>query len=213
MTGSPLVTDNEDERSMQDLHRAYLEQESRIPEEGNEKGPWWIYATIVLVLSFSFFYMGRYLGEISDRPHVLFTSDTPAEVTVQEVDRAVTGQRIYVRLCQSCHQQDGRGITGVFPPLAGSDWVNGPSEKPVSIVIHGMHGPIIRDGIRYDAAMPGFGRLLSDEDVAAVVSYIRGAFGNDTPEILPGEVKQVRERAGDRGEPWTETELRELILM
>jgi len=203
--------DPEDERSMEELHRAAMEKEEQIPEEGNERGPWWMYAIIIATLAFGFFYMGRYLGEISDQPHVLFTTPAPPDLEPEELDLMATGQRVYTRLCQSCHQQDGAGVPGAFPPLGGSDWVIGIPERPVYIVLQGFQGEIVREGVTYNAVMPGFGRLLSDEEVASVVTYIRNSFGNEAPEVLPEEVAEMREASADRATGWTESELDDFI--
>ncbi len=204
-------SDLEDERSIEELHRAALEKEAEIPEEGNERGPWWMYAIIIITLAFGFFYMGRYLGEISDQPHVLFTTPEPPDLEPEELDLMATGRRVYTRLCQSCHQQDGAGVPGAFPPLGGSDWVIGIPERPVYIVLQGFQGEIVREGVPYNAVMPGFGRLLSDEEVASVVTYIRNSFGNEAPEVLPEEVAEMREASADRATGWTESELDDFI--
>jgi mono/diheme cytochrome c family protein len=203
--------DPEDERSMEELHRAAMEREEQLPEEGNERGPWWMYAIIIATLAFGFFYMGRYLGEISDRPHVLFTTPVPADVAPEELDLMATGRRVYARLCQSCHQQDGAGVPGAFPPLGGSDWVVGAPERPVHIVLQGFQGEIVRNGVTYNAVMPGFGRLLSDDEVASVVTYIRNSFGNEAPEVAPEGVAEMREASAGYTEPWTEAALDEFI--
>ncbi len=200
-------SDHEDERSIEELHRAAMEKEEQIPEEGNERGPWWMYAIIIATLAFGFFYMGRYLGEISDQPHVLFTDPAPPDLEEIELDLMAEGRRVYTRLCQSCHQQDGAGVPGAFPPLGGSDWVVGVPERPVKIVLQGFQGEIVREGVTYNAVMPGFGRLLSDEEVASVVTFIRNSFGNETPEVQPEEVAEMRESTSGRTEQWTESEL------
>ena len=204
-------TDREDEHSIEELHRAAMEKEEQLPEEGKERGPWWMYVIIVATLAFGFFYMGRYLGEISDRPHVLFTQPVPPDVEEAELDLMTAGRRVYTRLCQSCHQQDGSGVPGAFPPLGGSDWVIGIPERPVKIVLQGFQGEIVREGVTYNAMMPGFGRLLSDQEVAAVATYIRNSFGNEAPEVIPEEVAGMREASAGRTSPWTETELDEFI--
>ncbi len=204
-------TDREDERSMEELHRAAMEKEEKIPEEGNERGPWWMYVIVIGTLAFGFFYMGRYLGEISDQPHVLFTRPAPPDVEEVDLDLMAEGRRVYTRLCQSCHQQDGAGVQGAFPPLGGSEWVIGNPERPVYIVLQGFQGEIIREGVTYNAVMPGFGRLLSDEEVASVVTYIRNSFGNEAPDVLPEEAAEMREASDGRTSPWTEPELQEFI--
>ncbi|MBP3191408.1 c-type cytochrome [Natronogracilivirga saccharolytica] len=211
MADERFFGDREDYRSMEELHQAALEKEEQIPEEGNERGPWWMYVIIVLTLAFGFFYMGRYLGEVSDRPHVLFTEAEPAVAEEEEFDPMQVGSRVYTRLCQSCHQQDGAGVEGAFPPLGGSDWVVGDPQRPVNIVLRGFEGEIVREGVTYNAPMPGFSRQLSDEEVAAVVTYIRNSFDNEAPEVSEDEVAEIREATEDRTSAWTEEELEQFI--
>ncbi|MDG5767937.1 cytochrome c [Balneolales bacterium ANBcel1] len=207
MADEKYFGDLDDDRSIEELHRAAMEREEEIPEEGNERGPLWMYAVIILTLAFGFFYMGRYLGEISDRPHVLFTEPQAVSDAPEELDMMVTGRQVYTRVCQACHQQDGSGVEGAFPPLTGSDWVIGVPERPVQIVLRGFEGQIVRNGVTYNAAMPGFARLLSDDEVASVVTYIRNAFGNEAPEVTPEEVAEMRNASEDRTAAWTEGQL------
>ena len=211
MTEEQYFGDREDYHSMEELHKAALAKEEQIPEEGNERGPWWMYAIIILVLAFGFFYMGRYLGEMSDRPHVLFTETDPEATEEEELDMMATGRQVYTRVCQSCHQQDGSGVEGAFPPLTGSDWVVGEPGRPVHIVLQGFEGQIVRNGVTYNATMPGFGRLLSDAEVASVVTYIRNSFGNDATEVTPDDVMDMRDASSDRVSTWTEEELNAFI--
>ncbi len=207
MTDEHYFGDRENFRSMEELHKAALAREEQIPEEGNERGPWWMYVIIVLTLSFGFFYMGRYLGEISDRPHVLFNEAAPTEAEEADLDLMAEGRRVYTRLCQSCHQQDGSGVVGAFPPLGGSAWVMEQPERPVKIVLQGFQGEIVRDGVTYNSVMPGFGQLLSDDEVASVVTYLRNSFGNEASEVSPEDVSGMREATSDRTTAWTEADL------
>lgn len=211
MSNEQYFGDQEDGRSIEEMHERIMEKEEHIPEEGNERGPWWMYVIIILTLAFGFFYMGRYLGEISDRPHVLYTEPDTHVEEEGELDMMVTGRQVYTRVCQSCHQQDGSGVEGAFPPLMGSDWVVGVPDRPVQIVLRGFEGEIIREGVSYDAAMPGFGRLLSDQEAASVVTYIRNSFGNEAVEVTPEQVAQMREASENRTDAWTEEELDEFI--
>ncbi|MDI6401376.1 cytochrome c [Balneolaceae bacterium ANBcel3] len=199
--------DKEDFRSMEELHESVLRKEEQIPEEGNERGPWWMYAIIIGTLAFGFFYMGRYLGEISHHPHVLFTDRGPAVAEEAVFDPMETGRRVYTRVCQACHQQNGAGVAGAFPPLAGSEWVSGDPQIPVLLVLHGLEGEIVRNGTTYNAPMPGFGRLLSDEEIAGVVTYIRNSFGNEASEVTPEDVEEIRADASERQRAWTENEV------
>jgi mono/diheme cytochrome c family protein len=96
-------------------------------------------------------------------------------------------------LCAACHGQSGEG-TNLGPPLAGSEWVNGPAENLIRIQLRGLQGPITVKGMEYHfpGGMPALGHQ-SDEDIAAVLTFIRSSFGNDAPAISPAEVAAMRE--------------------
>lgn len=117
------------------------------------------------------------------------------------------GQRTYSQ-CAACHQQDGRGLPGAFPPLDGIPWVVGSEDRLIRLVAHGMVGPIEVAGVSYNGVMPGFANL-SDEELAAVLTYIRQAWSNDAPAISPAAVAEVRSDVGPRPAPWNSVELLE----
>jgi len=118
--------------------------------------------------------------------------------------------------CVTCHQQNGQGVPNTFPPLAGSDWVNGPDERLIRAVLHGLQGPIRVTGIDYNAsAMPGFGQVAgspfnwSDEKIASVLTYIHQEWGNKASHVLAERVSEIRREVGDH-KPWTQDELRQI---
>tara|TARA_R110000765_G_scaffold95610_2_gene179960 strand:- start:383 stop:2155 length:1773 start_codon:yes stop_codon:yes gene_type:complete len=101
------------------------------------------------------------------------------------------GEKIYYTYCSTCHQQDGRGATGRFPPLNGTEWVIGDKERLINIILNGMEGSMEVNGEVYNGVMPQHS-FLSDEEVADVLTYIRTNFGNDAGEIKAEEVKKLR---------------------
>ncbi|MXW64043.1 MAG: cytochrome c [Bacteroidetes bacterium SB0662_bin_6] len=117
------------------------------------------------------------------------------------------GAEIYLTRCMSCHQMNGGGVPGVFPPLTGTDWVTGDEGVLIRIILNGMTGEIEVNGMVYTGAMPPWGSFLNDEEMAALLTYIRTEWGNDGTEITPETVAQVRETVADRAEPWTVEEL------
>jgi mono/diheme cytochrome c family protein len=110
--------------------------------------------------------------------------------------------------CAACHQYDGQRM-GEAPPLAGSPWVTGPEERLVKIVLHGVHGPMQVDGKIYDQEMPGFGRILSDAEVASLLSFVRRRFAAPSGPIAPATVGRVRAASQSRTSYWTVEELQE----
>lgn len=108
-----------------------------------------------------------------------------------------TGKEIYARegYCSTCHQPDGRGLSASqFPPLTGTNWVTGNEDRLIKIALKGLMGPIDVAGKTYPGQVPmtPFGGLLKDNEIAAVLTYVRNSFGNQAPAILPDKVKQVR---------------------
>ncbi len=109
-------------------------------------------------------------------------------VTLEE--KIAGGKRIYQTSCFACHQSDGQGLNGAFPPVAKSDYLNKDKKRAISAVIHGLEGPIKVNGKDYDSIMPA--QMLSDEDAANVLTYIYSMWGNSKKVVTPAEVKAVR---------------------
>jgi mono/diheme cytochrome c family protein len=99
------------------------------------------------------------------------------------------GARVYITNCSSCHQLDGRGIAGAFPPLAHNPTVTGDPAQVIRIVQHGQRGTIRANGNVYRGEMPAWDGLLSNTDIAAVVSYIRSAWGNRAAPVSESDVR------------------------
>jgi mono/diheme cytochrome c family protein len=112
----------------------------------------------------------------------------------------------YATVCQACHQADGKGMPGAFPPLAGSSWMTGDPETPVRIVLLGLSGEIEVNGAKYNAVMPPPAGM-TDETIAEAVSHARTSFGNSASKVDAAFVKQVRDSLAGRTNPWTAAEL------
>ena len=87
------------------------------------------------------------------------------------------GKAVFAAQCAACHQATGKGLPGVFPPLDGSEWVQGNTRILANILLHGINGEISVAGATYSGAMPAF-QQLGDAELAAVASYIRSAWSN-----------------------------------
>jgi mono/diheme cytochrome c family protein len=124
-----------------------------------------------------------------------------------QLTRAQLGKPVYLANCATCHQPNGGGVPGAFPPLAGSEWVTGSEERIVRIVLHGLQGPIKVAGNDYNNVMAPLGAVLKDEQIANVLSYIRQEWGNSAPEVLPETVAKVRTDTAGRATYWTAEEL------
>ncbi len=119
----------------------------------------------------------------------------------------VDGAAVYAGNCAACHQATGAGLPGVFPPLAGSEWVLAKKEIPVQILLHGMAGPVIVKGASYAGVMPAFPQL-KDAELAAVLTHIRKTWGNSAGEITAEEIAAGRKTFADKTAPWNEAEIK-----
>lgn len=117
------------------------------------------------------------------------------------------GQSIYETRCISCHQEDGAGLAGAFPPLDGAAWVTGEKGPLIRIILDGMTGEVEVKGETYSGMMPPWKPYLDDEQVAALLTYIRNAWSNEADAVTPAEVAAVRAATKDRKTPWTAEEL------
>ena len=117
------------------------------------------------------------------------------------------GKQVFSTTCAACHQATGEGVPGVYPPLAGSEWVNGDEAKLVRILLHGVTGPIEVAGETFNSMMPPWGATLKDADIAAVLTYVRGTWGNKGAPIAAAKVASIRAATTSRTTPWTAAEL------
>ena len=126
---------------------------------------------------------------------------------------SATGQQIYQR-CATCHQATGQGLSGSFPPLAGSEWATAQNAAvPIRIVLHGLQGLITVRNQRFSSAMPpyGTGQPLSDAEVAAVLTYVRSAWGNKASAVTGDQVARERAATASRTTMWAATDLTPLL--
>jgi mono/diheme cytochrome c family protein len=114
-------------------------------------------------------------------PLFVFAQATPEPDAPDEAALIERGEEIYAGVCIACHQAEGAGIEGIYPALAGNPLVT--LEDPKVVVETVLYG---RGG------MPRFGDIYSDEDIAAVVSYIRNAWGNQAPPVMPDQAAEIR---------------------
>ena len=116
------------------------------------------------------------------------------------------GRQTYAGLCAACHQPTGKGLEGLAPPLAESEWVLGETDRIVKVVMHGLRGPIKVKGMTYSYDMPAAG-FLSDEQIAGVLTYVRREWDHEATPVSVDLVKKIREENKGRKDAWTEPEL------
>ena len=112
----------------------------------------------------------------------------------------VDGKAMFAAHCSACHQATGKGIAGVFPPLDGSEWVQGDTRILANILLHGITGKISVAGADYNGAMPAF-QQLNDAELAAVASYVRGTWSNKA-QALPATLFEQERKASTRTTPF-----------
>jgi mono/diheme cytochrome c family protein len=113
-----------------------------------------------------------------------------AAAALQPVQR---GKAIYEQTCLPCHQADAGGVPGMTPPLRKSPYVQGAPAKLIGIILQGLNDGVEIDGDTYSNPMPPFGAVLNDEDIADVLSYLRGHFGNKAAPISKPQVGKIRQ--------------------
>lgn len=134
--------------------------------------------------------------------------DAAAQVAWIE-DWMSDGKKVYGN-CIACHQAGGGGIPGQFPPLVGSEWVDGGTARLGAILLHGINGPFKVAGQTYNQLMPPWNNL-SDEKIAQVITYVRREFGSlpdgDDGVVTTEMIKAAREQFSGQAAPYTEAEL------
>ena len=132
---------------------------------------------------------GVYLPEGGAVQTVPGVEGEPARASTSE-ERIAFGRRVYTANCVACHQANGEGISGGFPPLASSDFLNADKNRAIGVLVNGLDGVITVNGNTFDGVMPAL--RLSDDDVANVLTYVYSQWGNSGLVVLPSEVGPVR---------------------
>lgn len=105
---------------------------------------------------------------------------------------APDGKAIYDAKCAACHQPSGQGMPGTFPPLAGNKDVTGDAKSVIAAVAKGKSGALTVAGTAYNSSMPAWRGQLSDAEIAAVVTYVRSAWGNKASAVTEKQVSAVK---------------------
>ncbi len=193
------------------IHRA-IRREPGDPVEGEERVPWFFLLTAAIAFFWGGWYLGHYGGEFSVASHrgmsgreAGIVQQNAQQNTKTIADPVAAGSALYARHCASCHQSSGKGVTGAFPPVVGSEWVTGAPETVVNILLHGLQGPVTVAGATYNGAMPAWKEVLQDAEIAAIATYIRQWAPNRATPVPVDLVATLR--ASDRTTPLTASEL------
>lgn len=206
------------------VHSAIL-REKMEPSDGTEPVPLWLIALIGIIIFCSGGYFMTYSGHFSGMYYDAVPFGGPGTVAgvsadgktaaggatagaAKADDPIALGQRFFTQTCVSCHQSTGLGQPGAYPPLAGSEYVNGDEKRLAAIVLHGVSGPITVAGSTYNNQMQAWGSTLNDKRIAYILTYVRQSWGNKGGPVTPELVAEVRKATAARTTPWTEAELK-----
>lgn len=135
------------------------------------------------------------VAEVAAPEHPVIAA--PADLSPEAKKQFMLGQEVYFREghCTTCHQPHGGGLDPAFPSLQKSPWVTGDRDRLIKLVLYGLIGPIEVDGKQYNGQVPmtPFGGMLKDEEVAAVVTFVRNHFGNKAEPVTTKDVKAIRD--------------------
>lgn len=211
MASSP----NPDSNDLDRIHGAVKREKADLPA-GSENAPTWAIFMAFLAAIFAGGQLGTTAGGYSldnvaaygpivdPRP-----TNTAAGDNLDPFQLAMKKGATSYALCGGCHQGSGMGVPGQFPPLAGSEIVMEGTEQLARIVLHGLTGPVTVKGQAYNTpgGMPGQGAVLSDGDIANVLTYIRNSWGNEGSMVTKEMVAKVRDTEKTRTTQWTMAEM------
>jgi mono/diheme cytochrome c family protein len=202
-----------------DVHEVHsaIQREKREPRAGLEPLSIWLIAVYGLAIFFGGAYLGRFSGNFSgdslDPALLPSTKKTGPNGSgggqTQELSQADRGKKVFGANCAVCHQPSGLGAQGQgYPPLAGSEIVNGGSRRVGMIVLKGLQGPITVKGAQYGTAvMQPWDKTLSDAKIADVITYIRQEWGNKASAVSTAQIAALRKELANHPDSFVETDL------
>lgn len=193
----------------QRLPTTYTPSEHPEPKAGLAPVPVGIFVLLLVLLFACLYYFDQHSGWF--HPQVYSPYRSLAELQVYQPPTGgpdlARGRAVYENVCALCHNSDGTGKPNQAPTFVGSEWVIGSPGRLIRIPLSGLAGPILVKGEKWELSMPAMGAALSDEDLAAALTYMRQSWGNKATAITAEQVKAVREETGSRTQPWTGPEL------
>lgn len=176
-------------------------RENLDPHEGRAPIPTYVLVLVAMLVAWGAWYIA--VAPI-DQPAALGDIRTTADLRGKPAGAggAVDGAAVYQSRCVACHQATGQGLPGVFPPLAGSEWVTGKEDRLAEIVLRGVTGKLTVKGIAYNGAMPAFADQLGDAEIAAVLTHVRSQWGNSAPPVTAETAAAARARTAAMKAPF-----------
>ncbi len=206
-----------DDLNVRDVHGAIL-REKADPRDGYEPIPLWLVSLFMALVFWGGAYLafnsGGFESTVFNPSQVSWAGGGAAAKAAP--DPKVVGKRLFTANCVACHQATGLGVAGQFPPLVESEWVltegwHGDNHL-ISILLHGLQGPIQVKGATYNGAMPPW-KQLKDDQIAAILTYIRSEWGNNESPITAEQVAKIREESAAQTEPYTQAQLQAIPAM
>lgn len=195
------------------IQQVHAQLQRRKPEKAN--GYSMLPLVILGLMCTTVFFGSIYLAHNSIRFDPLVYSEhakreKPGAAKVVALTRVQLGKRVFDTTCITCHQANGLGVPGQYPPLAGSEWAQGDEQQVIRIVLHGLNGPISVKGTQFNNVMAPLGQTLKDDQIANAISYVRATWGNNAPEVEADTVAKVRAETAGRSTYWTADELQKI---
>src|SRR5438876_3094144 len=201
---------------VQQVHAA-VQREKRDPRVGAEPLSIWLIAIYGLAIFFGGAYLGRYSGNFSSGGLDPMGAPPPAKKAVAgpaggeqaaELSPHDRGKKVFSANCQTCHQANGQGVPGQYPPLAGSEFTTGGSRRMGMIVLKGLQGPVKVKGQQYGTAvMQPWDKTLTDKQIADVMTYERSEWGNSASPLTPEQIASLRKALADHPNSFTSPEV------
>jgi mono/diheme cytochrome c family protein len=187
------------------MHTAAMREMSE-PRDGIRPTPVTFLIICFLFTMWGGYYMGTYAGDWTGTG-MAESAGLPVLAARAPQNPMVLGAEVY-NACTQCHQADGKGLAGQFPPLANSEYVTGDPRRLAAILVNGLNGEFEVNGQKYNSQMPAWKDNYDDEELAAVMTYIRASFGNKAEPVSKAVVESVRKEVGAGG-AWTAQTLAE----
>ena len=200
---------------VQEVHAA-IQREKREPRVGLEPLSIWLIAVYGIAIFTGGAYLGRYSGNFSGDGLDPLGGPPPAkkgggpqgQQQQAELSPRDRGKKIFAANCQTCHQANGLGVPGQYPPLAGSEFTTGGSKRPAMIVLKGLQGPVTVKGQKFGSAvMQPWDKTLTDQKIADVLTYERSEWGNSASPVTAEQIAALRKELANHPDSYTEPDV------
>jgi mono/diheme cytochrome c family protein len=181
------------------------------PAVGYSSVPLWLIVFLGLVFYWGLMYVNDNGGGFNSRvyaPNKNFGEVDDKQPKSGDQMVLIKGKKVYDATCSLCHQPNGLGDPSKAPPLVGSEWVLAPKpDRIIRIVLDGFQGPVTVKGQDFNLAMASWKSTFKDDEIAAVLSYVRNNWNNKASMVKPEQVAEIRAKTKDRTSSWTSPEL------